>query len=136
MNNKGFTLIELIATIALLAVIAVISFVSISGILKKSKINDCKNLVGSIKSVSNEYISDNRYNSLFDSDGDKKIIITGRDLVEKKYLSNLIINPFDSKTDITDDVKIEIILNDDYSANEITVMNKDSRVIDCDSETW
>ena len=40
------------------------------------------------KSVSNEYISDNRYNSLFDSDGDKKIIITGRDLVEKKYLSN------------------------------------------------
>lgn len=136
MNNKGFTLVELIATIALLAVLAIISFVSIGGILKKSKINDCKNLVGSIKSVSNEYISDNRYDSSFDSDGDKKIIITGRDLVNKKYLSNLITSPFDSNIDITDDVKIEIILNDDYSAKEITVMNKDSREIDCDSETW
>ena len=65
MNNKGFTLVELIATIALLSIIAIISFVSISGILQKSKINDCNNLLVSIKSATKEYISDNRYNDTF-----------------------------------------------------------------------
>ena len=42
MNNKGFTMVELIATIALLSVIMVISFVSINAVLDNSKINECK----------------------------------------------------------------------------------------------
>ena len=45
MNNKGFTLIELIATIALLAIIATISFVSINEVIKNSKIKNCENLL-------------------------------------------------------------------------------------------
>ena len=49
MNNKGFTLIELIATLALLAVISVISFVSITSVVNKSKINNCESLVKNIK---------------------------------------------------------------------------------------
>ena len=60
MNNKGFTLVELIATIALLAVIAIISFVSINEVINQSKVNDCKNLLFSIKSAAKEYVSDNR----------------------------------------------------------------------------
>ena len=161
MNNKGFTLIELIATIALLAVLAVISFVSISGILKKSKINDCNNLVGSIKSVSNEYISDNRYNVTVDEsiekiDGNiissdemgRYVLIDAGSFIKdgNNYLfSNtkdnngniVLVNPFNNKNFINySDVKIKIYLNNDYSANEITVMNKDSIEIDCDSETW
>ena len=50
MNNKGFTLIELIATIALLAIIATISFVAISGVVQSSKKRDCETLVGNIES--------------------------------------------------------------------------------------
>ena len=136
MNNKGFTLVELIATIALLAVLAIISFVSIGGILKKSKINDCNNLLISIKNASNDYISDNRYDSLFDSDEDKKVNITGRTLVEGNYLSSSITNPFDTNVDITDNVMIEITLNDDYSANMIIVKNNSGNAVSCDSEEW
>ena len=135
MNNKGFTLIELIATIALLSIIAIISFVSISGILK-SKISDCNNLLISIKSATKEYISDNRYDSLFDSDGDKKVDITGRTLVEGNYLSTSITNPFDDNIDITDNVMIEITLNNDYSANMVIIKNNSGNVVSCDNEEW
>ena len=51
MNNKGFTLVELIATIALLAIISIISFVSINAVIDSSKINECNALVNSIKSA-------------------------------------------------------------------------------------
>ena len=51
MNNKGFTLVELIATIALLSIIAIISFVSINGVIDQSRVNDCENVVRSIKRI-------------------------------------------------------------------------------------
>ena len=61
MNKKGFTLVELVATIALLGIIAIISFVSINGVINQSKVDNCKSLVGNIKSAAKEYVSDNRY---------------------------------------------------------------------------
>ena len=136
MNNKGFTLVELIATIALLSIIAIISFVSISGILQKSKINDCNDLLISIKTASKEYISDNRYNSDFDLDGDKKVNITGRTLVEGNYLSTSITNPFDDNIDITDNVMIEVTLNNDFTANMVIIKNNSGNVVSCDNEEW
>ena len=42
MNNKGFTMVELVATIALLSVIMIISFVSINTAVDNSEINECK----------------------------------------------------------------------------------------------
>ena len=135
-DNNGFTLIELVATIALLGLIAIISFVSITGVLKESKVKDCENLVISIKNAAKEYASDNRYNSTFDSDGDKKEEITGRNLVTENYLVNSIINPFDSTTDITDNVKIEISLTNDYSVSSVIVKNSSNEQINCDSNAW
>ena len=136
MSNKGFTLIELVATIALLGIIAIISFVSITGVLKESKIKDCENLVISIKNAAKEYASDNRYNSSFDSDGDKKINIIGRTLVDGNYLKSSITNPFDSTTDITDNVKIEITLSDDYSVSSVIVKNSSNDQIVCSNNAW
>lgn len=126
MNRRGFTLIELIATIALLAIIAVISFVSISGIINKSKVNDCKNIVLSIKSAVKEYVSDNRYENTF-IDGITKneynITINALDLVEKNYLDGNIVNPFNKEEIEPEDISIMVTLNKDITVKEIIITN-------------
>lgn len=117
MNRKGFTLIELIATIALLAIIATISFVTISNVIKQSKVNDCHTLVNSIKAATNEYVSDNRYGNL-DIDN-----FNASKLVDGNYLRGNIINPFTKETIGPSEVKINIILNNDFTLKEATIIS-------------
>ena len=106
MNNKGFTLIELIATIALLAVISIISFVSVNGVINQNKVNNCESLMMNIKTAAKEYVSDNRYNITLNKDENKwyfnenrieeieingeiieYIVITGDKLIDNHYKS-------------------------------------------------
>lgn len=123
MNNKGFTLIELIATIMLLAIISLISFVSINKVIEQNKINNCHTMVDNIKVASSEYVSDNRYNSSFiETVPDSKVIqINAQVLIDGNYLSTPIVNPFD-KTEISADlVIIDIELNDDYTSKNAVI---------------
>lgn len=127
MNNKGFTLIELIATIALLGIIAVISFVSISGVIKKSKVNDCENLVMNIKSAVKEYVSDNRYSSGFDVSNIK---------VSDLNLSGSLVNPFTKETLTINDVIIEVTLRSDYTVDTVNIKNSSGNLVECKDEKW
>ena len=125
MNRKGFTLVELIATIVLLGIVASISFVSINGVLEQNKENNCKTVVGNIKSATSEYVSDNRYvkNAL----PSKDFTITAKTLIDKKYLSSPMYNPYDkSKLEDADleSIKIRIVLNDNYTVKNVTVSNE------------
>lgn len=117
MNNKGFTLIELIATIALLGIISIISFVSISEVLKKSKVNDCENLVSNIKSSVKDYVSDNRYKFTDNND----FTITGAKLINEKYLIGPLINPFNNSEIEPGSVSIKVELNSDYTTKNIII---------------
>ena len=117
MNNKGFTLIELIATIALLAIIAVISFVSITEVVNKSRVSDCENIKKSIITATKEYVSDNRYSF----SNNNSFNITAELLISKNYLSSPIINPFTNEEIDDVDIKIVVELNDDYTAKKITI---------------
>ena len=138
MNNKGFTLVELVATIALLAVISVISFVSINTVVSNSKISNCEKLVQSIKTATKEYVSENRYNSSFDSNNDKIEWIDADTLINghEKYLVGPIVNPFNNEVITASDISIRITLNGDYSANEINVYNKMGNKVNCESGSW
>ena len=127
MNNKGFTLVELIATIALLAVISIISFVSINEVIDSSKISECNALVNSIKSATKEYVSDNRYNNDFN--------VTNIN-VNNLNLTSSLINPFTDEELTNNDVKITVILNDDYTAKKIIVKNSSNQEINCDNKKW
>lgn len=135
MNNKGFTLIELLATIALLAVIATISFVAISGVIEQGKVRDCETLVNNIKSATNEYVSDNRYNNIFSS---KVATINASDLTSENYLKGDIINPFTKKkleeSDI-EKIQINITLNDNYTVKQVKVLNNNVE-INCENGEW
>lgn len=115
MNNKGFTLIELIATIALLAIIALISFVSITKVLENRKTSDCKTLVENIKMATKEYVNDNRYNNL-DSDN-----ITVDMLKKQNYLKGSVTNPYTGEKINSNDIVIKVVLNSNYTVKDISV---------------
>lgn len=138
MNNKGFTLIELIITIALLAVISIISFVSINGVIEKNRIENCENLRKSIISAAKEYVSDNRYDSLFvDSVGGMKVNITAQKLINNNNLSGKIVNPFNNEEiNNAENVKITIELNNDYTAKKVIIKNSSGNEYNCDVESW
>ena len=133
MNNKGFTLIELIITIALLAVISIISFVSINGVIEDNRVRNCENLGKSIISAAKEYVSDNRYS--FTNNNDQ--IIDANDLISDNYLSGEIVNPFNNKKiNNTENIKITIKLNSDYTAKEVIIKNNSGNEYNCDVESW
>lgn len=132
MNNKGFTLVELIATIALLAVIAIIGFVSINEVIKQSKVKDCETLIGNIKSAATDYVSDNRYGNLNIDN------LTLKVLVDNNYLQSPVKNPFTKdnfSTNEISNVKISVTLYDNYTVKEIKVLNSNKN-IDCKRNTW
>lgn len=123
MNNKGFTLIELIATIALLAIVVTISFVSINAVVKSNKIEQCNNLVSSIEMATKEYVSDNRYK---DTINNKIFTINDINTILKGYITLPIIDP-NTKDDITGNISVNVELNDDYTVKNIVVYG-----INCD----
>ena len=122
MNNKGFTLIELIATIALLAIIATISFVAITNIIKQGKVDNCKTLVNNIKTATSEYVSDNRYKPVFvNAISSDKITIDGSILTSNNYLNGEIINPFTKEIILPSMISIDVTVNDDYTFKSATI---------------
>ena len=67
LNNKGFSLIEVLAVIVILGVLATIMIPAANQMLNENKENSLKNLEKSIKSATKVYMSDNRYD--IDLDG-------------------------------------------------------------------
>lgn len=61
-NNKGFTLIELIATIVVLAIVAGIGTYSITNIIRKSKLENYNLLKKNINGAAETYYQECRYN--------------------------------------------------------------------------
>ena len=99
MNNKGFTLVELLAAVALLAIISLIITPTISSVIKNNKIEACKKLFTSTEQAAKNYVSDNRYGTITN--------MTASDLITKGYLTGGTINPL-NKTDIKDNIKVTI----------------------------
>ena len=122
MNNKGFTLIELIATIALLSVIVIISFVSINGVIQKSRVNDCQSLRSDIKAAASQYVSNKRYDKSFVSSvTGTSVAINGNKLVSEGYLSSPIINPFNKNEIAVSKIDVYVTLNADYTVKSSKV---------------
>lgn len=110
MNNRGFTLIELIVTIALLALISTISVSVIGNIRGKHNVNSYYELLKNVESAAKLYVTDNRYN-LKSIDSSINIVCTDtnkintfyipiKDLVDNGYLTtdNGGIKNFDGST--------------------------------------
>ncbi len=75
-NNKGFTLIEIIASVTILGIISVISIVAYSNYLKQTKQKSYNTMAKSAASAAGEYVMDNM--------GVESVTL--EELVEKQYL--------------------------------------------------
>lgn len=133
-NNKGFTLIELIATIVILALVMGISTYSISAIIKNSKEKNYELLINNIKDAAENYYQECKYSNntgiVCSRDDEGKLITKLESLVTYGYLksndtdsssSQKIVNPKDNK-DITN-CQIQITYNAgsiEVKANEPT----------------
>lgn len=146
MNNKGFTLIELILVIALLSLIGLISVPNVIKVINKNKVDDYNGTIDSIEKAASLYASDNRYELNFrDSSGGvsfckptdddaKKIYadVKLETLINSKYISSPVKN-FCTDEEISGDIIIKIILSCGTRQFSFDIDNEDvlkRRVVD------
>ena len=85
MNNKGFTLVELVATILILGLIMGIGGYSITNLIQKNKQNSYELLINEIKEALNTYYQECRYANIPPTCSNSGEIKLG-DLVEQGFL--------------------------------------------------
>lgn len=121
MNNKGFTLIEMIMVIAILAMLAVLTTPNVIKMINKNKADNYNSVIDSIVASCDLYTSDNRYNLSFNDtcpiESESSTIteistfITLQDLVNSKDISTPIRNECTNEELSYDTIKITITLD-------------------------
>lgn len=93
-NNKGFTLIEIIITFGLIAIVGVLLGSSFNNALQTEKELEYEMFVEKVKSAANVLISsnDNFYDELLGTES-KRICISIEDLIKNKLLDSDTIDP-------------------------------------------
>ena len=116
MNNKGFTLIELIMVIAILIMLSLFATPNVIKLLEENKLNNYNTTIESIIEAVEVYVSDNRYDLTFDPNcspndtNDIVATVTLQTLVYGNYITEPIKNGC-TEEDISKDTKVKIILN-------------------------
>lgn len=67
LDDRGFTLVELLAIVVILGVISLITVPTVTSLIDKNKEDSYKSLEKSIISATKVFISDNRYNITLDN---------------------------------------------------------------------
>lgn len=92
-NNKGFTLIEIIAVIVLIAVISLIAFLSVTAVIKNNKIKQLKVFSDNLTNAAEVYMTDKKDDfSSFNNVGDITII-TSTEMIQAGYIDKNMENP-------------------------------------------
>lgn len=98
LNNKGFTLIEVLLVVAILSVLALIMIPTVGGLIEQNRSDNFNNLKNSIISAAKLHVSDNRYSlGISCHDGNPSFNITLRELVDEGSLSENVIDPRDKQ---------------------------------------
>lgn len=95
MNNKGFTLIEVIITLSILVVLSLILIPTVNTIIEKQNQNSLKNFVESVESATLNYVKENKWELEWINcvDGNPSHSITIKELIISNYLQPNIKNP-------------------------------------------
>ena len=101
LNNKGFTLVELLATIAILAIVMGIATFSITAIIKNSKEKNYQLLITNIKDAAETYYQECKYTNNTGITCTENLNIHLEDLLKYGYL----------KGNSTDNDKKQTIVN-------------------------
>ena len=139
MNNKGFTLIEVIMVVAIMAMLLVLFTPNVLTMVRKSDLDVYNSTIDSVVHATENYISDNRYNNTIirvNCHGgldERTFNVTINDLVNAGYLSKIPKNICDKTEGLK--FKGEDIVKVDFDCNtkkfNYTFRNKLSNVADC-----
>ena len=116
MNEKGFTLIEVIVSIALLAFIGVAVGISLNRTLKDNAVTNYNEFVEKVKSASMLYVN-NTPDVINGLNEDSFKVIKVKELIDNGYIKDNLKNP-DTGEKINPDDKVKISYNSD---NELTI---------------
>lgn len=145
MNNKGFTLIELIATIAILALIVLISVPAVTSVINGSKNKSYNILVSNIIVAAKDYYEECKYNNEAISSICSQNSVTLKQLVDYGFLNGTnkegcagancktVINP---KND--NDIgacKIKVTATEDAKGKITYTINKNDTNSSCPTDT-
>ena len=137
LNNKGFTLIEVLAVVVILSVLAAIMVPSVNYIINQNKENNYENLKNSIISAAKIYLSDNRYEISINklcSNATEKITITsinGKNLTNSKLPIKWLVDSKSLSTNSDGDIinpsnkNKKLNLDDSYVLVKYQCSNKD-----------
>ena len=133
LNNKGFTLVEVLAVVVILGVLAVIMIPTVSNIINKNKDDDLNNIKNSILSAAKLFVSDNRYEIVLygtcDSNDKRNVNkISGEELSDSKITVGMLFNnKYLSSSDILNPKNDNQRLNIDasYVSVKFDCKNKD-----------
>lgn len=98
MNDKGFTLVELLTVIIILGVLAIITVPMIMGNVEESKKISYEKLIKNIEQTTQIYIRNNKDNIPGIKTVGNVTSITLQDLVDKEGLKKPVIDPITEKT--------------------------------------
>lgn len=98
MNDKGFTLVELLTVIIILGVLAIITVPMVMGNVEESKKISYEKLIKNIEQTTQIYIRNNKDNIPGIKTVDNVTSITLQDLVDKEGLKKPVIDPITEKT--------------------------------------
>ena len=105
-NNKGLTLVELLAVLIVLSLIVMIVVPSVTRNLKLSKIQMCELQLDSLISASKNWLTDQidiDYDNLFSGDQFLGTSVNGKTLLDDGYVSELDADYYDVKINISKD---------------------------------
>ena len=87
MNNKGFTLVEVLAVLILVSVIMVIAIPSIGSSMSRAKNKENASNIKIPESAAGFYVSDYKHNVKWSSDEQKECYVTINELLNNDYIS-------------------------------------------------
>ena len=109
MNNKGFTLIELIVVVAIIALLSLVLTPNVISLINKNKVNSYNDTIKSIEMAAASYVSDNRYSLGITCTNNEKYVSL-QTLVKTGALTSIPTNPC-TNSDFVDTEEVKITYN-------------------------
>ncbi len=111
-NNKGFTLIEILAAVTILAIISTVVVVSVVRYINKSRNSVYETMEKSICDAASNYVINENLETEVTEAGDEGITYEGKKLMADKYLEDLT-DPRNKKKNCKASVNIKVLNSDD-----------------------
>lgn len=106
-NNKGFTLIEILAAITILAIISTIATVAVFRYLDRTRKSSYETMEKSICDAANNYVINEELESDVVEAGDNGVTYDAKELMSSKYLENLM-DPKNNKKVCSANVNVRV----------------------------